>query len=45
LYSALARKFRGEVERGRKYGDIKGASTCRDVIMLDQNPIGKKLEI
>lgn len=41
MYSALARKFRGEVERVGKYGDIKGAEHLSDVIMLDQNPIGK----
>ena len=41
IYSALARKFRGEVERVGKYGDIKGAEHLSDVIMLDQNPIGK----
>lgn len=41
LYAALARKFRGEVERVGKYGEIKGAGNLSDVIMLDQNPIGK----
>ena len=41
IYAALARKFRGEVERVGKYGDIRGAGNLSDVIMLDQNPIGK----
>ncbi|HSC34103.1 MAG TPA: excinuclease ABC subunit UvrA [Thermodesulfobacteriota bacterium] len=41
IYSALARKFRGEVERVGKYGEIKGAEHLSDVIMLDQNPIGR----
>lgn len=41
IYSALARKFRGEVERVGKYGEIKGTEHLSDVIMLDQNPIGK----
>lgn len=41
IYSALARKFRGEVERVGKYGEIRGAGNLSDVIMLDQNPIGK----
>ena len=41
IYSALARKFRGEVERVGKFGEIRGAGNLSDVIMLDQNPIGK----
>ena len=41
IYAALARKFRGEVERVGKYDDIKGVGNLSDVIMLDQNPIGK----
>lgn len=41
VYSALARKFRGEVERVGKFGEIKGTEHLSDVIMLDQNPIGK----
>ncbi|MEW6144957.1 MAG: excinuclease ABC subunit UvrA [Thermodesulfobacteriota bacterium] len=41
VYAALARKFRGEVERVGRYKDIKGAEYLSDVIMLDQNPIGK----
>ncbi len=41
VYSALARKFRGEVERVGKYAEIRGSELLSDVIMLDQNPIGK----
>lgn len=41
IYAALARKFRGEVERVGKYGEISGAGNLSDVVMLDQNPIGK----
>ncbi len=41
IYSALARKFRGEVERVGRYKEIRGAEYLSDVIMLDQNPIGK----
>ena len=41
IYSALARKFRGEVERVGRYKEIDGAEHLSDVIMLDQNPIGK----
>jgi len=43
LYSALARSFRGEVERVGKFEKIKGAELLSDVVMLDQNPIGKSL--
>jgi len=43
LYSALARKFRSDIERVGQYDDIKGANNISDVIMLDQNPIGKTL--
>lgn len=41
IYSALARKFRGDIERVGKFKEIKGAEHLSDVIMLDQNPIGK----
>jgi len=41
IYSALARKFRGEVERVGKYDEIRGVEYLSDAIMLDQNPIGK----
>ncbi|MFI5322306.1 MAG: excinuclease ABC subunit UvrA [Thermodesulfobacteriota bacterium] len=41
IYSALARKFREEVERVGKYDEIKGTEHLSDVTMLDQNPIGK----
>jgi excinuclease ABC subunit A len=41
VYSALARKFRGEVERVGRYSEIKGTEHLSDIIMLDQNPIGK----
>lgn len=43
LYAALARRFRSDVERVGLYDDIKGADNISDVIMLDQNPIGKTL--
>ena len=43
LYAALARKFNGEVERVGKFKEIKGAEHLSDVVMLDQNPIGKSL--
>jgi len=43
LYFALARKFRGEVERAGEHKHIKGAENISDVLMLDQNPIGKSL--
>ncbi|MCK5392098.1 MAG: hypothetical protein KAJ31_06695, partial [Deltaproteobacteria bacterium] len=43
LYSALARKFRSDIERVGQYDDIKGINNISDVIMLDQNPIGKTL--
>lgn len=41
IYSALARKFREEVERVGKYDEIKGTEHLSDAIMLDQNPIGR----
>ncbi len=41
MYSSLARKFRGDIERVGKYKEIKGTEHLSDVIMLDQNPIGK----
>ncbi len=43
LYSALARSFHSEVERVGLYDQIKGMDNISDVIMLDQNPIGKTL--
>jgi len=43
LYSALARKFRSDIERVGQYNEIKGMDYISDVIMLDQNPIGKTL--
>ena len=43
LYSALARRFRGDAERVGKFKDIRGAEHLSDVLMLDQNPIGKSL--
>lgn len=43
LYAALARRFRSDVERVGLYDDIKGTDNISDVIMLDQNPIGKTL--
>jgi len=43
LYSALARKFRSDIERVGQYNEIKGTDYISDVIMLDQNPIGKTL--
>ena len=43
LYAALARSFRGDVERVGKFKEIKGAELLSDVVMLDQNPIGKTL--
>ncbi|MEQ9619140.1 MAG: excinuclease ABC subunit UvrA [Deltaproteobacteria bacterium] len=41
IYSALARKFRGDVERVGAFSELKGTGHLSDVIMLDQNPIGK----
>ncbi len=41
LYSSLARRFHGDVERVGKYKEIRGDQHVSDVIMLDQNPIGK----
>ena len=43
LYAALARRFHSEVERVGMYDQIKGMDNISDVIMLDQNPIGKTL--
>jgi excinuclease ABC subunit A len=43
LYSALARKFHSDIERVGQYDEIKGMNNISDVIMLDQNPIGKTL--
>ncbi len=43
LYAALARKFHSDIERVGLYDDIKGTDNISDVIMLDQNPIGKTL--
>ena len=43
LYAALARKFHNEVERVGAFGEIQGTQHLSDVVMLDQNPIGKSL--
>jgi len=43
LYSALARRFHSDIERAGQYAEIKGVDNISDVIMLDQNPIGKTL--
>ncbi len=43
LYAALARRFHSDVERVGVYDEIKGMNNISDVIMLDQNPIGKTL--
>ncbi len=43
LYSALARRFHSDIERAGQYDEIKGVDNISDVIMLDQNPIGKTL--
>ena len=43
LHAALARSFRGDVERVGRFKEIKGAQHLTDVVMLDQNPIGKSL--
>ena len=43
LYSAMARKFRSDIERVGQFDEIKGIDYISDVIMLDQNPIGKTL--
>lgn len=43
LYSALARRFHSDIERVGRYEEIKGMNSISDVIMLDQNPIGKTL--
>ncbi len=43
LYSALARKFRGDIERVGSYKEITGDQYLADVLMLDQSPIGKNL--
>lgn len=41
LYSALARKFRSDIERVGKYKEIKGFENISDIILLDQSPIGR----
>ncbi len=41
LYSALARRFNGEIEKIGKFKEIKGISQVSDVVLLDQSPIGK----
>ncbi|MEE9175491.1 MAG: excinuclease ABC subunit UvrA [Thermodesulfobacteriota bacterium] len=41
LYSAIARKFHSDIERVGEYDEVKGMDNISDVIMLDQNPIGK----
>jgi excinuclease ABC subunit A len=41
LYSALARKFNGEIEKIGRFKEIKGISNISNVVMLDQSPIGK----
>jgi excinuclease ABC subunit A len=41
LYSAIARNFHSDIERVGEYDEIKGMDNISDVIMLDQNPIGK----
>ena len=43
LYAALARKFHSDIERVGEYKKIEGVDNISDVIMLDQNPIGKTL--
>jgi len=43
LYSAMARKFHSDIERVGQFDEIKGIDYISDVIMLDQNPIGKTL--
>lgn len=43
LYSAMARKFHSDIERVGQFDEIKGIDNISDVIMLDQNPIGKTL--
>ncbi|MEM7008832.1 MAG: excinuclease ABC subunit UvrA [Thermodesulfobacteriota bacterium] len=43
LYAALARRFHSDIERVGSYKEIKGLNNISDVIMLDQNPIGKTL--
>jgi len=43
LYSALTRRFHSDIERAGQYDEIKGMDNISDVIMLDQNPIGKNL--
>ena len=41
LYSNLARKFNKELEKPGKVKDIVGTFNISDIVMLDQNPIGK----
>ncbi len=43
LYAALARRFHSEVERVGEFDEIRDMDNVSDVIMLDQNPIGKTL--
>jgi excinuclease ABC subunit A len=41
LYSSLARRFHGGVEKVGKFKEIHGIYHISDVVMLDQTPIGK----
>jgi len=41
LYSALARRFHSTVEQMGKFKKIEGIHRISDIVMLDQNPIGK----
>ncbi|MEE9252312.1 MAG: excinuclease ABC subunit UvrA [Thermodesulfobacteriota bacterium] len=41
LYAALVRKFYGKAEKVGAYTAIKGTKHIKDVVMLDQSPIGR----
>jgi excinuclease ABC subunit A len=41
LYSALARRLHGDVERVGRFKEIQGVSYLSDVVLLDQTPIGR----
>ncbi|MDA2919770.1 excinuclease ABC subunit UvrA [Desulfobacterota bacterium AH_259_B03_O07] len=41
LYSALARRFNGQIEKIGRFKEIQGTSNLSNVVMLDQSPIGK----
>jgi len=41
LYNHLARKFRSELEMEGKFKAIHGESNIKDVILLDQSPVGR----